>query len=656
MSDYIKGFKFFCQKVLPLVYDDSLSYYEVLCKAISKMNEIGSILNEQGEVFEDLDERYRDLENKVEGLIENLVDVIVPWDSSVAYRVFSIVEYQGTNYIAVQDVPIGTMITNTDYWQPSNTIIEQINAISVIVSELQVHSGVNDDIGLIFPTMGEEYDPVGACNIFYTGNGHACLIDLGRYEVFSYIKRALDKVGVNTIDAVFLTHYHGDHTGEAFNTAYDEAYDQWKDNYDMNQTVFYVPPVTNNYTTDCPEKIRQSFENNEIVTMQAGERYTWNDVRFTPYNISASDFAYYDTNSPNDYNAYSAIIYAEYGNSVFLCTGDVNPTAQARCYAMEYTKHADIVTIPHHGVNSAGDVNFINDIAPLYSYVPTGSDVNKTGLKGPELFTASLYGPVFSNRLLNEYGVSFVFGKTGISVTGGQAELISGYGYDSYRTVYVNEQYTGGEENGTVNKPYSNIRRAINSCKGITKIILNSDITISPIFNNNNGKITVEGNSHSIAYCALFNAQIEFKNVTFNSNLISNDSRVILNACTFNDTIQFNRSHATVTNCTFNHDGTKINGAKSFITLDSPTGTNTATGNFTNLGECFLTGSFGIGTLGTGNKIVNHRGYTDFGRLVETATILDGLFPGAGSPPFLYDTTNNRIRITTPDGTKYYIS
>lgn len=32
--------KFWCYKILPLVYDDSLSYYEVLCKVQSKMNEI----------------------------------------------------------------------------------------------------------------------------------------------------------------------------------------------------------------------------------------------------------------------------------------------------------------------------------------------------------------------------------------------------------------------------------------------------------------------------------------------------------------------------------------------------------------------------------------------------------------------------------------
>lgn len=30
----------YCHKILPLVYDDSLSYYEVLCKLINKINEI----------------------------------------------------------------------------------------------------------------------------------------------------------------------------------------------------------------------------------------------------------------------------------------------------------------------------------------------------------------------------------------------------------------------------------------------------------------------------------------------------------------------------------------------------------------------------------------------------------------------------------------
>lgn len=41
----ISDFKFWCQKVLPLVYDDSLSYYEVLCKVSEKLNDVINNLN-----------------------------------------------------------------------------------------------------------------------------------------------------------------------------------------------------------------------------------------------------------------------------------------------------------------------------------------------------------------------------------------------------------------------------------------------------------------------------------------------------------------------------------------------------------------------------------------------------------------------------------
>lgn len=95
---------------------------------------------------------YEILADKVDGLINSLVEVIVPWDSSIAYHIYSIVEYQGTNYIAVKDVPVGTMITNEEYWMPANTVIEQINAIGLSVDHL------TDNIGITSP---EEYGAAG---------------------------------------------------------------------------------------------------------------------------------------------------------------------------------------------------------------------------------------------------------------------------------------------------------------------------------------------------------------------------------------------------------------------------------------------------------------------------------------------------------------
>ena len=43
----LSTFKFWCYKVLPLVYDDSLSYYEVLCKVVNYINK----LIEQDKIF-----------------------------------------------------------------------------------------------------------------------------------------------------------------------------------------------------------------------------------------------------------------------------------------------------------------------------------------------------------------------------------------------------------------------------------------------------------------------------------------------------------------------------------------------------------------------------------------------------------------------------
>lgn len=88
---------------------------------------------------------YKDLLDKVNGLINSLIDVVVPWDSSVAYPIYSIVEYQGVNYIALQNVPVGVMITNTDYWQEANTVVEQINAIGVTVNDAKHEAGTPFD-------------------------------------------------------------------------------------------------------------------------------------------------------------------------------------------------------------------------------------------------------------------------------------------------------------------------------------------------------------------------------------------------------------------------------------------------------------------------------------------------------------------------------
>lgn len=58
--DKVRPFHFWVQRILPLVYDDSLSYYEVLCKVVRKLNEVIETYNN---IVTDVDEQITNLFN-----------------------------------------------------------------------------------------------------------------------------------------------------------------------------------------------------------------------------------------------------------------------------------------------------------------------------------------------------------------------------------------------------------------------------------------------------------------------------------------------------------------------------------------------------------------------------------------------------------------
>lgn len=51
-------FRYWCYKVLPLVYDDSLSYYEVLCKVTDYINKL---IEENKEIVADVEQLKADM-------------------------------------------------------------------------------------------------------------------------------------------------------------------------------------------------------------------------------------------------------------------------------------------------------------------------------------------------------------------------------------------------------------------------------------------------------------------------------------------------------------------------------------------------------------------------------------------------------------------
>lgn len=96
---YLKPFRFWCQKVLPTVYDDSISYYETLCKMVAKMNEwiqwgnlvqtdiqeLQEAVNQLQKWVDDYDTSY--VEQLVEEFIATMIFVEINNDGYIVYNI-----------------------------------------------------------------------------------------------------------------------------------------------------------------------------------------------------------------------------------------------------------------------------------------------------------------------------------------------------------------------------------------------------------------------------------------------------------------------------------------------------------------------------------------------------------------------------------------
>ena len=118
----LNHFRFWCQKVLPLVYDDSLSYYEVLCKVV---NYINNLIDTNNQIIEYVDELKAELKvvqdwidnfdtSYAESIIrECLATMIFVEISDAGYFVYYIPE--SWNDITFNTTGLDITIPDTDY-------------------------------------------------------------------------------------------------------------------------------------------------------------------------------------------------------------------------------------------------------------------------------------------------------------------------------------------------------------------------------------------------------------------------------------------------------------------------------------------------------------------------------------------------------------
>lgn len=104
----IANFRFFCQKVLPAVYDDSLSYYELLCKVVDYLNKCIDELNNHGDAITELQESVAKLQEdfdkfKESGFEDYYAKQLEQWIRDNAERIIKEMMLIGVTFGLTQD-------------------------------------------------------------------------------------------------------------------------------------------------------------------------------------------------------------------------------------------------------------------------------------------------------------------------------------------------------------------------------------------------------------------------------------------------------------------------------------------------------------------------------------------------------------------------
>lgn len=429
---------------------------------------------------------------------------------------------------------------------------------------------------LFVPHLDNDYDPTGNC-FAYIYKNRCTLIDLSRYENFQMVADQLTARGVDTIDNIIITHWHGDHDGMHIGVDPDEAYDHWKNAFDCTATKLYIPRETPAAFTGDSDlgyaAVNASFAAANITILSNSTSFTWEGITFSTKNQGDGDYTYYATLSPADLNHCSALVYAEFRDCVFLDPGDLTSAGQQRCIEQGYVREANIVNIPHHGINRLSNVNFMDLIKPQYAYVSNNLSALQYGNRDGNIWKAGLTGTVFDN-INNEDGIEFYF-NYGVTARGTPLVNTGLTAEEQQRYIYVSESVQAGDvQDGTSQHPYKDISYVCSLCKGETTIVLLTDITSPASFTGLSGVVTVTGNSHTLnGFTAKYQAQVVFNSVTFSGTSTIELARVRFQSCTFTGDMNVYRSFVYANDVTLSNTRFANDLSYSFVTIAGISGT-----------------------------------------------------------------------------------
>lgn len=176
-------FRYWCYKVLPLVYDDSLSYYELLCKVIDALNKIGNTSNELITAFEELKEwceNYFESTNFQE-MVDNKLDQMAE---------------DGTLESLINDKILANKVDRTEFDEYKNQNNQAMDALEDKVDNIGMQSLATQRVGRwLLPNLNSTSDKGATLQYSYAQG--SVVIESKNTIVIAYIPYNTDDFQVN---------------------------------------------------------------------------------------------------------------------------------------------------------------------------------------------------------------------------------------------------------------------------------------------------------------------------------------------------------------------------------------------------------------------------------------------------------------------------
>lgn len=383
MFNKIPYFRFFCQKVLPAVYDDSLSYYELLCKLVAKLNEVIKSTNGVTDAFNELVEyvnHYLDSQNFQE-LVNNKLDEMAR-DGTLANLINVTIFGELNDKVEQNTLDIGNLKDRMETAEGNiNTINNDIGDISRDIHDIVGRlDNIGKDLKVAFlsaPDLSTEDPERGYSLCVVLHNENVCITyDLGNDTNAATLINYLNANNIHKIDAAIISHYHSDHASLArVNALLGSGIEivKW---YLPHANINWNRYIGTNYAT-LETSIKNAITNaggEYVAPTSEGYLVDLGDAQLHFYNLSATYYDDYysymldedmDETTHTNYNNFSMVVSVDCGGSRCVLTGDIEKPAEANM--AKNIVGADIMLIPHHALNLSEDATFVDSITAKIS-------------------------------------------------------------------------------------------------------------------------------------------------------------------------------------------------------------------------------------------------------------------------------------------------